>query len=391
MTRVNLCPGDAVAWGRAPAVAYRGRRDGFAAFVERLVAERGIEAVLMHSEQRPYHREAAAVARRLGVAVYVTELGYLRPDWMTLERYGNSVDSLFPTDPDRIHAIAAAAPEPDLSVLYPREAGLETVDDLKNSLPNVFGWWLYPHYRAHGLYHPFVAYARFLWREAHAGRRTAAARAVRERLAPPFFLFAMQTDTDFQIRTNSQFADMAEALALVFRSFAAHAPREARLVVKKHPGDLGPVHWAAAVPALAREARVEDRVDFVDGLPMGAWLADAAGTVTVNSSVGIEALGAGCPTIALSPAIYDVPGLTHQGPLDGFWTAGERPDPLLFAAFRRALAASIQVRGTIYSRAGTRAAAAAMAERILTGTVGVPGATDQPPPRHAKARALGIR
>lgn len=347
--------------------------------------------MLMHSEQRPYHREAAAVARSRGVAVYVTELGYLRPDWMTLERYGNSVDSLFPIDAEAIRAIAAGAPEPDGGVLYPREPGLETVDDLRNSLPNVFAWWLYPHYRAHGLHHPFAAYARFLWREAQAGKRTEAAQQVRNRLRPPFFLFAMQTDTDFQIRTNSQFEDAAEALRLVMRSFAGHAPRETRLVVKKHPGDLGPIHWAAAVPRLAAEAGIADRVDFVDGLPMSAWVEDAAGVVTINSSAGIDALAAGRPTLSLSPAIYDIPGLTHGGPLDGFWQAPEAPDASLFAAFRRALAASIQVRGTIYSRAGTRAAAEGIARRILSGTVGAPGAATEPPPRHAKARALGIR
>jgi capsular polysaccharide export protein len=391
VTRINLCPGDRAAWGLARAVDYRGRLAGFAAHVERVIAERRIDAVLMHSEQRPYHREAAAVARRLGVAVYVTELGYLRPDWMTLERNGNSVDSLFPTDPESIRAIAAVSPEVDTAVLYPREPGLETADDLANSIPNVLLWWLYPHYRAHGLYHPFVAYARFLWREAQAGARTRGAQTVRDRLRPPFFLFAMQTDTDFQIRTNSQFADMREALGATMASFAAHAAADARLVVKKHPGDLGPVNWAAEVPRLAAAAGLADRVDFADGLPMSAWVADAAGCVTVNSSAGIDALAAACPTITLSPAIYTVPGLTFEGSLDVFWRAATPPDAALFAAFRKALAASVQVRGTIYSRAGTRAAAAGIADRILAGTVGLPGATEEPPPRHAAARVLGIR
>ena len=345
----------------------------------------------MHSERRPYHLEAAAEARRRGIDVLVTELGYLRPDWMTLERHGNSVDSLFPTDPEAIRAIAQTAPEVDSMVRYPREGGLETVDDLKNSLPNVFLWPLYPFYRAHGLYHPFVAYARFLRRESQVGRRYAAAQAVRDRLAPPFYLFAMQTDTDFQIRANSQLRDMEEALALTFASFAAHAPAGTRLVVKKHPGDLGPVHWASTVPVLAAAAGVAGRVDFVDGLPMSAWVADAAGVVTVNSSAGIDALAAGCPTICLSPAIYDVAGLTFQGPLDAFWTSAAPPDPTLFADYRRALAASIQVRGTIYARKGTHAAAEAIAARIAAGTVGAPGATDGPPPRYAKAKALGIR
>ncbi len=319
----------------------------------------GVTAVLMHSEQRPYHHEAAAEARKRGIAVIVTELGYLRPDWMTLEKYGNSVDSLFPTDPDTIRALAAEAPPVDTAVRFPREAGLETVDDMKTNLSNVFLWFAYPHYRQHGLYHPFVAYARFLWRESRLARRTAAAQAVRDRLEAPFFLFAMQTDTDFQIRTNSQYADTSEALGEVFASFAAHAPAGTRLVLKKHPGDLGPVDWAARVPQLAAAAGIADRVDFVDGLAMSAWTRDAAGLVTINSSAGLDGLAAGIPTIALSPAIYDVPGLTAQQPLDAFWTAPQAPDAALFEAFRRALAASVQVRGTIYSRAGTRAAAEA--------------------------------
>jgi capsular polysaccharide export protein len=351
----------------------------------------GIEAVLMHSERRPYHLEAAAEARARGLAVLVTELGYLRPDWMTIELNGNSVDSLFPTDPAAIRAMARNARTLDTRVIFPREAGLETVDDLKNSLPNVFAWFLYPHYRSHGLYHPFVAYGRFLWREAQRGRRERAAAVVRERIAPPFFLFAMQTDTDFQIRSNSQLQNMHEALTVTFASFAAHAPAEARLVIKKHPGDLGPVNWAAEVPELARAAGISGRVEFVDGLSMAAWCRDSAGLVTVNSSAGLDGLSAGVPTHCLSPAIYDVPGLTFQGPLDRFWTEASPPDPALVADFRKALAASIQVRGTIYSRAGTRAAADAIAERILSGTVGIPGATEGPPPRHERARALGIR
>ncbi len=145
------------------------------------------------------------------------------------------------------------------------------------------------------------------------------------------------------------------------------------------------------MPELAAEAGIADRVDFVDGLGMGVWCADAAGLVTINSSAGLDGLAAGLPTHTLSPSIYDVPGLVHQGTLDAFWTEGEPPDPALFEAFRKALAASIQVRGTIYNREGTLVSANAIADRVLAGTVGAPGATQGPPPRHARARALGIR
>ncbi len=387
--RVNLCPGDRAAWGFGPAIAYRGRLADWPGFVAAAMERHRVDAVLMHSERRPYHREAAAEARARDIDVLVTELGYLRPDWMTLERNGNSIDSLFPVDPEAVRALAAGAAEPDPAVRHPREAGLETADDLKNSLPNVFLWFLYPHYRTHGLHHPFVAYARFLAREARRGARDAAARSALERLAGRHFVFAMQTDTDFQIRSNSQFAGMADALATVLPSFAEHAPADAKLVVKVHPGDLGPVRWSHEVPRLACAAGLSDRVELADGLALDDWLVGAAGLVTVNSTAGLEALAAGCPTHALAPAIYDVPGLTHQGPLDAFWTDPSPPDAALVADFRRALAATCQVRGTIYSRAGTRAAAEAMARRIAAGAVGP--TPQREPPRHGKARALGIR
>lgn len=390
VTRVNLCPGDVAAWGMTRARSYRGRKADWPAYVAALCERVGADAIVMHSERRPYHREAAEVARAKGLAVIVSELGYLRPDYMTLELNGNSVDSLFPNDPDTIRRLADGLPEPDARVVYPRDGGLETWDELKNSLPNVFLWFLYPHYRQHGLYHPFVAYARFLWREAQIGRRDKAAAAVRERVARPF-VFAMQTDTDFQIRSNAQYRDMREALGAVFASLRDHAEPDAALVVKKHPGDLGPVHWAREVPRLAAEAGVAERVAFADGLGMGAWMAHARGLITVNSSAGVDGLAAGVPTISLAPAIYDVPGLTFQGALDAFWRDGTAPDAALFRDWRRLLAAAIQVRGTIYSRKGTEAAAWAMAQRIADGTVGVPGADKGPPPRYGKARALGIR
>lgn len=355
-----------------------------------MLTDGAFDAVVMHSERRPFHLEAAAEARALDIDVIVTELGYLRPDFMTVERNGNSVDSLFPNDPDVIRALAADAPPVDRTVQFAREQGLETWDELKNSLPNVFLWFLYPHYKPHGLYHPFPVYARFLWRETQAKKWARAAADVRAKVSRPF-VFPMQTDTDFQIRSNSQFRDMRHAMRDIFASLRDHAPADVPLVVKKHPADNGPVHWAAVVPQIAREQGVADRVHFVDGLSMADWMRDARGLVTLNSSAGLDGLSAGVPTICLSPAIYDVPGLTDQQPLETFWNAPSPPDPDLFDAFQRVLAASIQVRGTIYNRAGTRAAAAAIAERIASGTVGVPGAEGGPPPRYGKARRLGIR
>ena len=173
-------------------------------------------------------------------------------------------------------------------------------------------------------------------------------------------------------------------------SFRAHAPAESHLVIKGHPLDSGLEHWPRTIARLAAEQNLGDRVHFYDGGRLDVLYAHARGVVTVNSSAGVEAIQASLPVKTLTPAIYDIEGLTYHGPLDTFWTSDFRPDAELLEAFFRALAGTVQVRGTIYSDSGLDAAVAGMAERISTDTLNEPDAYVDPPPRLARARAMGI-
>ncbi len=83
-------------------------------------------------------------------------------------------------------------------------------------------------------------------------------------------------------------------------------------------------------------------------------------------------------------------GLTHQGPLATFWNAPEPVDRNLASAFVRALAASIQVKGSFYNRAGRKAAIDEIVTRIEADRVNEPDAFENPPPRLKRARELGI-
>ena len=64
-----------------------GRRNGPASSPPSSTAS-GITDLVLLGEQRPYHRPAIALARARGIAVAVTDFGYLRPDWVVLERDG---------------------------------------------------------------------------------------------------------------------------------------------------------------------------------------------------------------------------------------------------------------------------------------------------------------
>src|SRR6267142_5023791 len=85
--RINLHLGDQLFW-RLPAAHFRGRFEDWRAFVAAEMERHQVNDLVLHGDRRPYHIVAAEEARARGIAVLVTDLGYVRPDWITLEYDG---------------------------------------------------------------------------------------------------------------------------------------------------------------------------------------------------------------------------------------------------------------------------------------------------------------
>lgn len=112
---VNLCLADQVFWGRGSALNYRGRFSGWEVWLREMVETQAVTDILYYADRLPYHRVALAVGRRLGVATWALEHGYLRPDWLTMEPFGMGRMSRFPREWPQIEAIAASSDPPDLT------------------------------------------------------------------------------------------------------------------------------------------------------------------------------------------------------------------------------------------------------------------------------------
>ncbi|MFC3071885.1 capsule biosynthesis protein [Shinella pollutisoli] len=368
--RINLNMGDRIFWRRRGGHDYRGRREAWPAFVGAFLDRHGVTDLILLGEERPYHKAAVAEARTRGIPVYVIEMGYLRPDWVTFERDGMSSNSHFPRDPARILAEAEGLPEPDWTGRHRQTFRAEAGYDLLYNLPNVFLWFLYPHYRRHALFHPLAEYAG--WLRKLAGQRRSRARAeeaVRQLIdsARPYFVYPLQLQTDYQLRAHSPFANQQEAISLVLSSFARHAPADRQLLVKIHPLDNGLIDWAGFVGRTAAGLGIAGRVQVIDGGNLDRLAAHSLGMVTVNSTASISVFRRGKPVKTLGSAVFDAPGLSYPGPLDAFWERPTPPDPALVDAFFRLMAAKYQVRGNFYSASGTDAAADAIAERLVAG------------------------
>lgn len=376
---VNFSLGDWLYWMKSGAINFRKPLSAWAGYLSELIVRENITDILYYADQLPYHRIAADVASRLGVKCHAVENGYLRPDWITLERGGMGRLSHFPDQPGQIATIAGQAGPADMVVRYPHPFWQEASNEVIYNMAAYFGRLIFPRYQSDKYYDPLWEYIMWLPRMFRRPK-SLPARYTRDD-SPPFFLLALQLQSDYQIRANSPYTHLSEMLAQVIGSFAAHAPDHTRLVIKQHPMDNGLERWERVVPEIAARHGVSGRVDFIDEGNINALLPKVSGVIVVNSTVGLHSLIAQKPTIVLGSAIYDLEGLTHQDGLDSFWRDPTPVDSVLLDQYVRALAASIQVKGDFYNKSGRKVAIVEIVSRVVNGTVNCPDAFVDVPPR----------
>lgn len=365
--RITFNGGDLVFWPGAEGAHYRGSLEDFPAFLAPKLDDWGITDIILFGDCRPLHRRAIELAKGRNIVVHVIEEGYLRPNWVTVEAEGVNGHSALPKDPEWYVEAARDTPawtggEPVVGSFRRR-----ALEDVAYNVASVVLSPLYPGYRTHRPWHPFVEYAGWLKQLASKDREQALAeRAVAELLGGkrPYYLHPLQLDCDSQIRHHSSFGRIAPALEHVIASFARAAPSDALLLVKEHPLDNGLQDWRKLSGRMATAHGIEGRLVYIVGGDLEALLHAAQGVVTVNSTVGFVALSFEKPVMTLGEAIYDMPQMTFQGDLDAFWSNGQPPRPDLFDAFRRVVAARTQVNGGFFSESALNLAVCHAVERV---------------------------
>jgi capsular polysaccharide export protein len=363
--RINLSGGDRYDW-RGDATNYRGTMSAWPMFFDRFLRANRITDVVLYGDCRPVHQSAVRMAKLRGVQVFVFEEGYIRPDWMTLERDGVNGHSQFVRDPHLILSTSRWLPEvPDLPPItadFRRRAR----DSYWHYHHVVTGRLSFPFYRTHRRHSIIGEGLGWLMKFARSGRRARQAEAALTDVAGKnFVLFPLQLTGDYQIRAHSPFDSMPQAVDYVLDSFAAHAAPDQLLLVKEHPLDASWRNWRRYLSVRANRLGIGERVVCIDGGDLNQLATSAAGMVCVNSTSGTLALEAGIPVVVLGDAVYDIPGITHQFGLDRFWREPQRPDPDLYAAFKKALHAKCLVRGGLASASATETLVTSSVERLL--------------------------
>jgi len=358
VSRMIFNAGDLATWRRPGGVAFRQDVRRWPARVRQLGNQ--FTDLIVFGEGGPYNQGVLSQAGTLNARVWVLENGYFRPDWITLERNGVNGSSSLPRT-----AAGYAMPGPELPVTRPvgRILPHHVVNISLYHALQALGSVAFPRYRQ--------PYTVSPWRQFFGHIRRYFGLATRTKHAcdadliggrGPFFIACLQREGDAQLLRYSSYADNTAFLAEVMGSFARHAPKDCRLVVKNHPLDPGLSDLEHITRCLAIERGLDDRVDFIDGGNLAQLCRASRGMVVNNSSAALSALGFRTPVKVLGEAFFDFEGLTDQQPLDGFWEEPVAAHAELFAAFRAHVIARSQINGNYHEPRAMRPTAGLVAD-----------------------------
>lgn len=352
--KVNFNGGDQWFYRRARAYAYRGRHEDLDAWLASFVVLHRIDALVLFGQHRPVHELARAVAARLSLPVFVFEEGYLRPDYITLEEGGvNGLSSV----PKSAEALRFMPDEPPASRPQPVAASFARMAWYATCY-SVAMWVARPvfaHHVYHRPLHPLtqaLAWLRGGWRKLWHGwtQRDVWARLCAQERHKRYFVLPLQVHNDSQMQHYSPYPSVEAVIDEVMASFARHAPVDEWLVIKHHPMDRAYRCYARHIAQRQRQWGLQDRVLYVHDVHLPTLLRHARGVVTVNSTVGLQALYHKVPVLTLGACFYAIDGLVHAGPLARFWREPGRVDEALYQRLRHYLLRTNQINGSFYGR-----------------------------------------
>ncbi len=347
--KVNFNAGDWFFYHGSNTFNYYGRLSHFRNWLKDHLLELNIDAVVCFGDCRFYHVEAKILAQELGINFFVFEEGYIRPNYITLERGGvNDYSDV----KQRFLSLTNELPLPDRPTPVNSNYRLLVQSALTYYIMWALFFWLFPFYRHHRLIHPLAEV--FCW------LRSLVRRAINFHIEPHrfldiikkydkhYFVVALQVHNDSQVRVHSDYHDVKEFIVEVLTSFANHAPSHKHLVLKHHPMDRGYRHYGYLIRKHALTLGVSDRVHYVCDVHLPTLLKHSVALITINSTTGLQALFHDRPVKTMGRAIYNLPRLTYQGTLDQFWGNPGRVNRLAYRRFRHTLVHYSQLNGSYY-------------------------------------------
>lgn len=333
---------------------YTDTLENFYVFLKDFIKTHNIDSIVCFGHKREYHKIAKKLCMDLDhtVSFWAFEEGYLRPYYITFEKWGVNNSSVLPKTAEYYLKIKEKIPkvsEPQQlrsSFFYRAWVATNYYMHMylcKDLFPN------YKHHRDERIWRYIGAWWLSGWRKyAYKFQEYFFAKNIESDQFPDFFIVPLQVHNDSQVKDFSKAKNVPAFIKYVIRSFSSYANKDNHIIFKHHPMDRGFNHYGKVIEKIALRYGVEDRVHYVFDVPLPVFLRKAKGVVLINSTSGLSALLHRLPVKVLGKAPYDFEGLTDQKKLNDFWQDPQAPDFNLFQSYRAYLLWKTQLNCNFY-------------------------------------------
>lgn len=334
------------------AFRFKGKIEELQNYLKNIFIKTSTEAVFLFGGYREIHVEAASIAKKMKIDIWVFEEGYIRPNYITLEKKHSSFSSgkanlkikFWTTNNNNVNFFSK-------KYLYVFERMV--IFGFLYFTAGLFSHFFYPYY----IHHKKFGLAQGLyWLRAFIRKilyflidRIRTYRLLRN-YTKKYFFVVLQVADDFAVVSNSSYKGIPAFIEEVIKSFAKVKEKYAMLVFKHHPMDRGYNQYGRFISECAKFYGIKDRVLYIHEVNNVKLIKNSCGAVAINSTMGFQILHYNIPIKVMGKAIYDYKGLTHQGCLDSFW---ENPQPVsreLFNRLKDYLIQTCQIPGSFYGR-----------------------------------------
>ena len=322
----------------------------FKEFLENIIIKNNIKHIFMYGNVLIPHRQAIAISEELekkGIFVntHIFELGYLRPNFVTIEDKGVNYSSSFILGSD---FYGKQKSYKQLPIPYKQGLRIRKIWKLISFINHSF-----KNYKIVEFEHKLQPKPIYLWFQLKGFFLKFIYRLFEKKLKKncfskePFFLVILQVATDSQILQGSKFKDNFDFIYSVIREFSSSQLKNTKLVFKHHPRDRGYTDYSKFILKISKEFKIKNKVFYFHDFPLSKIFRNnfCKGTVLINSTVGYQSLFHSIPVKALGISPYNFEGLTDQNDLVSFFKKPQKVNKELFNKFYKYILENSQING----------------------------------------------
>jgi capsular polysaccharide export protein len=316
--KINLNFGDVIFSLGLDSYFFRQHIKNWVPFLEQYFFDNNIDTIALLGDCRIYHKKAIRLAKKLNIKVVVFEEGYIRPNYITCEINGVNANSDIVKHKKLLKPLLIQPkPEKTKSFFFTTQF-MFSYAFLYYFFCNIFNF-MSPNYIHHRNLNIFIEFKTLSFNIYNKIKNIFFERHLFKFIKNKrVFFVPLQVSSDYQVREHSSFNSMFDFLDFVVDSFSRNYKDNDVLVIKGHPMDRGRNNYNDHLLKLASKYNLTNLI-YVEDSHLPSILKKTYAVITLNSTVGLQALFHGCRVISLSTSIYS--NVTFNSTLDLFWNS----------------------------------------------------------------------